>query len=189
MVPSNDSESALGERFAAIFDSEFSYVCRSLRRFQIRDSDLEDLAHDVFLAAHAAFRGFDSTRPVKPWLFGITFRIASHHKRRAGYQREEADSELDSVDPAPGADVQLEVRDRQRLLIDALGTLDDDRRAVVIMHDVDGIPMQAIATELGFPLFTGYSRLRTGRAELAAYVRRQELRRVSKASSHEGRES
>jgi RNA polymerase sigma-70 factor (ECF subfamily) len=179
---SAENEAVLGTSFRAMFEAEFLYVCRSLRRCGIRPADVEDLTHDVFLAAHCGSSTFDPARPLKPWLFGITFRVASHHKRRAGYQREQIVEELESEDPSPGADVQIEARQRERLLLAALELLDDDRRAIVVMHDLDGLPMQEIATELGVPLFTGYSRLRTGREELAASVRKLQLRRASTAA-------
>jgi RNA polymerase sigma-70 factor, ECF subfamily len=179
VIGDKDADAPLDARFRAVFEAEFAYVCRSLRRCGIRDADIEDLTHDVFLAAHVRFGDFDTSRPVKPWLFGIAFRIASHHKRRAGYRREETGGDLEPPDPAPGADVQLEAKEQRRLLIEALDTLDDDRRAVVVMHDLDGIPMQQIASDLSVPLFTGYSRLRTARLELAAFVRRQKLRHAS----------
>ena len=175
-----EEDAILEAGFRAIFEAEFSYVCRSLRRCGIRDADVEDLAHDVFLALYTRFDHVDRSRPIKPWLFGIAFRIASHQKRRAGYRREGTEAELEAVDPSPGADEPLETSEQQRLLLAALDTLDDDRRAVVVMHDLDGIAMQEIAIELNIPLFTGYSRLRTARTELAGYVRREQLRHASK---------
>jgi len=42
------------------------------------------------------------------------------------------------------------------------------RRAVLIMHDIDRLPMSEIATNLSIYRFTGYSRLRKARKELTA---------------------
>ncbi len=187
MTDRTQSLAVLEDRFRAIFESEFSYVCRSLRRCGIRDADIEDLTHDVFLAAHVRFADFDTARPIKPWLFGFAFRIASHHRRRSGYRREESEAEPEAVDPTPGADAQLEARERGRLLQAALDSLDGDRRAVIVMHDMDGISMQDIATELQMPLFTGYSRLRAARAELSAYVQRTKHRQDFTEKKLEGR--
>jgi DNA-directed RNA polymerase specialized sigma24 family protein len=40
------------------------------------------------------------------------------------------------------------------------------------MRDLDEVPICEIASSLGIPLFTAYSRLRKARRELAARVRR-----------------
>lgn len=172
-----EGASGVEPTFRAVFEAEFTYVSRSLQRCGVRDADVEDLVHDVFLAAHVRFASFDRARPVKPWLFGIAFRIASHYRRRAGYRREEAMDLPEAPDPAPAADVMLESHQKRALLAAALDTLDDDRRAVLIMHDLDGLPMSDIARELGVPVFTAYSRLRLGREQLASHVRRQLLKR------------
>jgi len=54
----------------------------------------------------------------------------------------------------------------------ALEELDLDRRAVFVMHDIDGHVMPDIAAALGVPLNTAYSRLRLARADFAAAVER-----------------
>ncbi len=168
---------AFDANFRGIFESEFSYVCRSLRRCGIRDRDVDDLAHDVFLAMHLRFGDFDRTRPIKPWLFGITFRVASHHRRRPGYQREGLDDGIDTErrDHAPLADEQLDDHRKRAMVLQLLDTLDLDRRAVLIMHDLDELPMKEVAEALGIPVFTAYSRLRVAREEFAAAAKRAQL--------------
>ncbi|MEO7112133.1 MAG: sigma-70 family RNA polymerase sigma factor, partial [Polyangiaceae bacterium] len=128
----------------------------------------------VFLAMHLGWSDFDPSRPIKPWLFGITFRIASHHRRRSGYQREalDDDAETERPDPSPLADEQLDDHRTRAQVLRALEKLDLNRRAVLIMHDLDEIPMREIAKALKIPIFTAYSRLRVARQEFAAAARR-----------------
>src|SRR5688500_8164340 len=57
--------------FEGVYRSEFAYVWQSLRRLGVAPSDLEDLAHDVFLKVHKALPTYDRARPLKPWLFGV----------------------------------------------------------------------------------------------------------------------
>ena len=45
---------------------------------------------------------------------------------------------------------------------------DDCGRAVLVMHDIDELPISDIATQLSMRRFTGYSRLRKARKEFAA---------------------
>ena len=64
----------------------------------------------------------------------------------------------------------------RRLVTDALGALDLERRAVLVAHDFDGASGPSVAEALGIPLKTMYYRLRTGREQFAAAVRRLQAR-------------
>jgi RNA polymerase sigma-70 factor (ECF subfamily) len=161
--------------FRTVYEAEFDYVFHSLRRLGVPARDLEDLCHDVFLAFHRG-TGYDPARPIKPWLFGIAFRVASDYRRRA-QNRYELPSELgDPPDAAPRADDQVEAQERRRLVLAALQSVELARRAVFVMHDIDGWSMPEIAQVLDAPLNTLYSRLRLARTEFAEAVRRHTAR-------------
>jgi|HubBroStandDraft_1064217.scaffolds.fasta_scaffold141385_2 RNA polymerase sigma-70 factor (ECF subfamily) len=59
----------------------------------------------------------------------------------------------------------------REIVLKILERLDFDRRAVIVMHDMEGFAAPEIAEELGVPLNTVYSRLRTAREELKAAAR------------------
>jgi RNA polymerase sigma-70 factor, ECF subfamily len=157
--------------FRAVYQGNFSYIYNTLRRLGVRDADLEDLAHDVFVAFFRGQTGYDPARPLKPWLFGIAFRVASDYRRRAGHRLEIARESPDLPDAAPPADEQVAAAEARRAVLAALATLDLDRRAVLVLHDLDGIAMPEIARVLAVPLNTCYSRLRLAREQFAAAVR------------------
>jgi len=164
--------------FRALFEAELTYVIGTLRRLGVREADLEDLAHEVFVAVHGALATYDRARPLRPWLFGIAFRIASDYRRKARFSRESPRAEADDrADAAPLADERLADEQARRIVIEALDHLDLDRRAVLVMHDIDGCPIPEIARTLSIPLNTAYSRLRLGREQLKAAVKRVRLRR------------
>ena len=73
-------------------------------------------------------------------------------------------------DLAPSPDCAFESRQDRLLLLNALEQVPLLRRAVLVMHDIDEIPMAEIAVTLSMHRFTGYSRLRKARKELAAAV-------------------
>jgi RNA polymerase sigma-70 factor (ECF subfamily) len=66
-------------------------------------------------------------------------------------------------------------QDRQ-LVLQALESIDLDRRAVFVLYEIDGESMSDIALALGVPVNTAYSRLRAARAEFASAVKRLTLR-------------
>jgi RNA polymerase sigma-70 factor (ECF subfamily) len=159
--------------FRRIYDAQFDYVFHSLRRLGIPDRDLEDLCHDVFVAFYRGRDGYDPSRPVKPWLFGIAFRVASDYRRRMQNRFEVPDGVPDrGGDAFPAPDEQLAAAEGRALVLRALQALDLDRRAVFVMHELDGCSMPEIAEVLSAPLNTLYSRLRLARADFSAAVRR-----------------
>jgi RNA polymerase sigma-70 factor (ECF subfamily) len=159
--------------FDALYRAEFAYVWRSLRRLGARAADLEDLAHDVFVVVHRKLGDYDPARPVKPWLFGIAFRVASDYRRRARFAAEVTGGHVEAVASAPRADEWLAAEEDRALVMEALATLDLDRRAVFVLHDIDGVAAPEIAAALAIPLNTVYSRLRAARQRFTAVVRRR----------------
>jgi RNA polymerase sigma-70 factor (ECF subfamily) len=158
--------------FHAVYDAEFGYVFRSLRRLGIMDHDIEDLAHDVFLAVYRRWAEYDPARAVRPWLFGFAYRIASDHRRLSRHRHEKSGVPTEAVDGAQLADEQLAAEQTRSAVLAALDTMDFDRRAILVMHDVDGHPVPEIARALLIPLNTAYSRLRLARRDFEFAIRR-----------------
>jgi RNA polymerase sigma-70 factor (ECF subfamily) len=158
--------------FPAVYGAELGYVWNTLRRLGVQDRDIEDLSHDVFVIVFRNLAAYDTRRPIRPWLFGIAFRVASDYRRSARHRREIPGTAREVACPAPPADEVMLRRERQRLVVRALEELELDRRAVFVMHDIDGHVMPDIAAALGVPLNTAYSRLRLARVDFAAAVRR-----------------
>jgi RNA polymerase sigma-70 factor (ECF subfamily) len=158
--------------FPEIFEGQFDYVWNSLRRLGVREGDLEDLTHDVFVAVHRKLEEFDRGRPLRPWLFGFAFRRASDYRRLARNRFEVLEASSDPADPAPDPLERAIQREGLGLARAALEALELGRRAVFILHDLDEIPMPYVARELGIPVNTAYSRLRLARGELARAVSR-----------------
>ena len=169
LVSSPRSTAADDETCLETFQREVDFVYRSLRRLGTAPSDVEDLAQEVFLALR--HRGDSSTRPVRCGLIfsGITFRIAAKHRRKR--RREVAFAVVEIPDDWPGPDDELVAKRARALLLSALERIPLPRRAVLVMHEIDCIPVHEVATTLGIPRFTVYSRLRKARQELESALR------------------
>jgi RNA polymerase sigma-70 factor (ECF subfamily) len=157
--------------FRSVFDREFDYVWTSLRRLGVRESDLEDVAQDVFVKVHRQFDDYDRSRPIRPWLFAFAARSASEWRRLTRHRLEVIGHREEPVARTPSADVALATAEDVDLVLRALEYVDADRRNVFILYELDDCPMKEIARSIGIPLFTGYSRLRLARKEFAAAVR------------------
>jgi RNA polymerase sigma-70 factor (ECF subfamily) len=153
------------------FQRELAYVYRTLRRLGTAPADLDDLAQESFVALRGAWSAVDQTRPLRPYLFGIAFRIsAAHHRKR---RREVAFGEMEIMDGAPSAEGLLAAKRSRTIVLAALEHIPLPRRAALVMHDIDGVSARQVARVLGIPRFTVYSRLRKARVELERIVRRR----------------
>jgi RNA polymerase sigma-70 factor (ECF subfamily) len=168
--------------FRQIYDREFNYVWHSLRRFGVWDRDLEDAAHDCFVVIHRKLHEFDQERPLKPWLVGIAFRVASDFRRRAQHRRELVSDEVEAVDPTQSAEHLVAAQQRRDLVREALESLDEDTRAVFVLHEIEGHTMPEVAEVLETPLNTCYSRLRLARERFTAAVKRLQAQRDSRVA-------
>ena len=156
-----------------LFDMHAPYVWNTLRRLGVRDADLEDVTHDVFVQLQGHVHELDPARPVRPWLFGFAFRLASQHRRKAYHRKETQSADLaHAVDGARLADEQVSAGQDRKLVLDALESIDLERRAVFVLSQIDGVPVRDVARALGIPVNTAHSRLRLARGEFAAAVKR-----------------
>jgi RNA polymerase sigma-70 factor (ECF subfamily) len=175
--------------FRAIFDGECAYVWHTLRRLGVHERDLEDVTHDVFVTVHRKLDDYDPARPIKPWIFGIAYRVASDYRRLARHRREVVSSMsageggFEPADERPAADERYAAAQSRALVTEALGSLEIDRRAVFVMHELDGHAMPEIARVLSIPLNTAYSRLRLAREQFAVVVRRLLAQKTANASA------
>jgi RNA polymerase sigma-70 factor (ECF subfamily) len=159
--------------FQQLYEANLDYVWSSLRRLGVFHAHLEDCAHDVFITAWRKLGDYDASRPLRPWLFGIAFRVASDFRERASVRREVQGAEdFEREDDRPRADALIHEGERRALVRQALGAIPLERRAVFIMHELDGAPIPEVAAVLDVPLNTAYSRLRLARRDFETEVHR-----------------
>jgi RNA polymerase sigma-70 factor (ECF subfamily) len=154
----------------AAFQGELDYVFRTLRRLGTSPSEVEDLAQEVFLALRRSWAEYDRDRPLRPYLFGIAFRIAAAHQRKRS--REVSFGIVEVGDAGPGPDEALQAKQVRAMVLAALERIPLPRRAVLVMHDLDDVSVGDVAKVLDIPLFTAYSRLRKARVEFEVAIRR-----------------
>lgn len=165
----NRPKSAPTERpaFREIFESELSYVYNTLRRLGIRSADLPDATQEVFATVAGILDDYDPTRPLRPWLFGVAYRVGMRYLEVA-HRRREVPSEIpDAPDSSPSADALAERRETRDLVRAALEKVEPSRRAVLILATLEGLSVPEIARTLDIPVNTAYSRLDRAKREFA----------------------
>ncbi|MBL9038107.1 MAG: sigma-70 family RNA polymerase sigma factor [Archangium sp.] len=156
--------------FERLYAAELDYVWNSVRRLGVAPAHLEDVTQEVFVTAWKRMDTYDSARPLRPWLFGIAFRVASDFKARAWQRHEVSDDEADGTDTSASPVEHLERRQAQALVLQALEQIPLERRGIFVMHDIDGTPIPEVAERLEIPLNTAYSRLRLARRDFAGAI-------------------
>lgn len=149
------------------------YVWRVLRRLGVAEADADDVCQEVFLVVHRKLTEFEQRSALRTWIYGIAVRTASDYRKRAHRRHEVTTSELPDV-PTPADDPHrtLQLRQARSLLDELVAALDDDKRAVFVLFEIEQLAMQEVAEALGCPLQTAYSRLHAARAQLQAAVAR-----------------
>jgi RNA polymerase sigma-70 factor (ECF subfamily) len=136
--------------------------------------DARDLAQEIFVRLYEARSQWPCGDEFLPWLFRVARNRSVDYLRRRAVRRpasvaEEAEiSEL--PDPAAGAEARAIESDRRGLLHAALRGLSAINREIVVLRDVQGLPIQQVASILGVPLGTVKSRASRARVELAERV-------------------
>jgi RNA polymerase sigma-70 factor (ECF subfamily) len=161
--PIATSNGATVPRLRQIFDQHVSFVWRSLRQLGISDADLEDVCQEVFVVVHRKLVTFEGRSTLRTWLYGICLRVAKDHRRRAHGRREAVVGEVPERAQAPTQDDDYMNAERRHLFATILSQLDDDRRKVFILYEIEGLSMREVAEAVRCPLQTGYSRLHSAR--------------------------
>ncbi|WP_394829870.1 RNA polymerase sigma factor [Pendulispora albinea] len=145
--------------FNNVFETYESYVTRVLRRLGVSSSDCNDVCQDVFVVVHRKLRDFDGRAPMRSWIYGICARTASTYRRSARVRFEEVREECPELNIAASQDKRIEVLQTLDCIEATLRRLDNSKREVFVLHDLEGLPMSEVAHSIGCPLQTAYSRL------------------------------
>jgi RNA polymerase sigma-70 factor (ECF subfamily) len=157
--------------FRQIFDQHAVTVGRTLRYLGVAEADLMDAAQEVFLVVDRRYAEFEGRASVSTWIHEICVRVAMSSRRRQRRRREEVVADAPDVEVAAEQDARIAARQDRDLLRDLLASLDETARQIVVLHEIEGLPMREVAEIVGCPLQTAYSRCKSAlekmRVELA----------------------
>ncbi|WP_437717154.1 sigma-70 family RNA polymerase sigma factor [Sorangium sp. So ce448] len=148
-----------------------------LARLGVPPRDRGDVAGQIWLQAWKSWRTFDPRRgSAARWLNRIAVHVVAHYHERARHRWEELmDDDLpDPVDPAPDAADAMASRRVTVRVVEALSELDPKLGAVVVSHDLEGIPMARVAEAAKLPLSTLYKHRARALAALRAVLERED---------------
>lgn len=172
----------LGTRlvFSELYREHLGFVWRGARGLGVVPAAIDDVVQEIFVVVHRRLHEFAGRSSVRTWLSGIMLNVVRHHRRHV---RRKSPHELTRGEPAdpdaleaPGRDpYQAAVQaEEARLVHQILEGIDDEKREVFVLVELEDMPVPEIAEALGIKLNTAYSRLRLAREEFERAVMRHQ---------------
>ena len=163
-----------------IFREHGPFVWRALRRLGVAPSDVDDACQEVFVVVHRKLPEYRGDSQLRTWLYGIAVRVAAASRRRAHVRHEIPSDEPISPEAASSSTPEGTAVEREAIaLLDrALNELDDEKRAVFVLYEIEGLEMAEVAEAVDCPIQTAYSRLHAARTAVEKSMRRAMLGKV-----------
>ena len=144
---------------------------RALKTLGVMDADVDDVCQDVFLVVHRRLAEFEGRSTLQTWLYAICVRVAADYRKSAHVTRLRTREALTEL-PAP---CDLGRPEARLLLSPALAALSEDKRDVLLLHDIEGFSVPEAADILGCPVQTAYTRLQSAHHQVGRFLRRAQL--------------
>jgi RNA polymerase sigma factor (sigma-70 family) len=167
MATANHDAAAAADRLATLFDAHHQRLYRLARRMSRSADEARDLVQDTFLRAARAPAAVPSGASAEEaWLVRVLVNLCRDRWRQTA-NRDRLDRSMAPPAISPDPEAALVARS---VVWRALATLDPRRRAVLVMHELEGSPVEAIARLLGITSVTVRWHLSKGRRQLAAAI-------------------
>jgi RNA polymerase sigma-70 factor (ECF subfamily) len=157
---------------AEVFSENAPYAWRVLRRLGVAEADVDDVCQEVFVTVHRRLSEFEGRSTIRTWVYGICVRTASDYRKRAHVRHEIASESVPDTATGPDQEADFNLRQARDTLDRILDGLDEEKRAVFVLYEIEEISMADVATVVGCPLQTAYSRLHAARRDVEAALAR-----------------
>lgn len=160
----------------------FTHICRMTGERE----EAADLTQEVFVKVYTSLNSFRGQASFQTWLYRVTANLCVDRHRRSRHgpqvarsldapvETDEGEMEVEPPDWQANPERRSLTEELQAEVRAAVLALSERLRAVVVMHDLQGLSYEEIAAALAIPLGTVKSRLFNARAELrrrlSAYV-------------------
>ncbi len=174
-------EQAFRELVAEHRDRVFNLTLRMLGN----RAEAEDVAQEVFITVFKTIDTFREEAKLSTWLYRVA---VNQCKNRIKYLARRHDRDRDQLDdsneaaassaiavpggPLPRPDRALEGAQVEVVLQEAINTLDEDHRVLVVLRDIEDLSIEEICAITGLPDGTVKSRLHRARLALRKKVAR-----------------
>jgi RNA polymerase sigma-70 factor, ECF subfamily len=157
--------------FSRLYDEYVDFLWRSARSLGVTEDAADDVVQQVFVVVHRKLSEFEGRASIKSWLFAVLLRVVHDHRR--SLRRKSPHLTGEPVDPdalpaATGVSDPYEAFSRAEasvLIHQLLDGLDEERRVVFVMAELEQMTPAEIAEALEVDAKVVYARLRAARAD------------------------
>lgn len=169
--------------FAEAYAAHVGLVFRIARALGVGPSAIDDVVQEVFVIVHARLGAVESPAGVRTWISRIVVNVVRHHRRslaRKSPHDRSADrptnpDQLPNRGPSP---YDVVVRSERAAQVQRLlDSLDDEKREVLVLAEIEELSVPEIARALHLKLNTTYSRLRLARQAFEHALARERVER------------
>lgn len=166
--------------FDEVYAAHVGFVWRVLRTLGVPQAQIEDAVQDVFVVVHRRLAEWQGRAAITTWLFAIARRVAQAHRRRASRNAASPVEPLSDrlsdelADERPGGGdpfAEISRAEAAATVLAILEQLDDDKRVVFALVELEQLSVPEVARMLDLNLNTAYSRLRLARQAFEAAVK------------------
>jgi RNA polymerase sigma-70 factor (ECF subfamily) len=157
--------------FDEVYQETFHAVWRTARRLGVDRDAIDDVVQEVFVNVYRRLEQFEGRCSAKTWVFGILVRVVNNHRRTrrrkgAGHATSAVVGDPELVVDASADPLELASRSQAgRIVHQLLEKLDEDKAAVFVLAEVEGLTVPEIAEIMRANVNTVYSRLRAARKD------------------------
>jgi RNA polymerase sigma-70 factor, ECF subfamily len=176
--------------FEAVYEAHVEFVWRNARRLGVEDAALDDVVQSVFLVVFRRLDDFEGRSLLRTWIYEVLVRVVREHRRTLRRKSPPRVQGGESVDPmtltAPMDERPDRLADRAaaaRVVRELLEELDDDKREVFALAELEGLTLREIAEVLREPAGTIASRLRAARTDFERAAVRRRAREANQRRS------
>jgi RNA polymerase sigma-70 factor, ECF subfamily len=172
--------------FDDVYAATFPAVWRTARRLGVVDSAVDDVVQEVFVTVYRRLDQFEGRCTLKTWVFGVLMRVVNNYRRTrrrkgAAYATSSVVADPEIVVDAGADPLELASRSEAgRILHELLATLDEQKAAVFVLADIEGLSVPEIAEATDTNVNTVYSRLRAARKEFERALKQRALRKEAR---------
>ena len=152
--------------------------------------DALDIAQEAFLKAFRSLKGFQGGGGFYTWLYRIAYNLSIDFMRKEWRKKnleyrdnQDLTEEEDPVIRVPSSShpgQEMAQKELNRVIMDAIQSLPEQHRSVILLREIEGLSYEDIAKTLGIRKGTVMSRLHYARQELQKnlmpYIKEGEIR-------------
>jgi len=140
--------------------------------------DANDLAQDVFFKAFKALKNFRFESAFSTWIYRIAVNTCKNRLKSFQYRLKKKFVHLNNTaaaknnpgveiaDESSSPEIELGRKEKSRLIQTAINSLPAEKKAVVVLRDIEGLSYEEISSVTGFNLGTVKSKLARARQDL-----------------------